>query len=214
MFGGSPLNRLSWLRTSHHFLNVIVTLPETQWVLFNAGQPLVFSTASSQLQLAYLSTNNVIPFLGPQPFFGQAQEVGVLVTDEAAKAVTDTARHQPQSLPVSFLGMHEKSGGDGSSVLPTSEFSSATSAIAAIKRLGGIPYFAMDVADLVSDGRFTEEELLKTLQKDTQDTYYWSEPRALMTGLDQFTAGVFACARSLVDWNYRNKVSAIIQHLR
>ncbi|EKM81168.1 hypothetical protein AGABI1DRAFT_112859 [Agaricus bisporus var. burnettii JB137-S8] len=205
MFGGSPLNRLSWLRTSHHFLNAIITLPESKWVLFNAGQPLVSSAPSSQLRLAYLSTTNVLPFLGPQPFFGQAQAVGAIVTDQATSNVTDAARHHPQSLRISFLGMYEKNEGEGASVLPTSEFSSATSAVEALKRLGGIPYFAMDVADLVSEGQFTEEEILKTLQKDAPDTYYWSEPRALMTGLDQFTAGVFACARSLADWNYRNK---------
>ena len=42
-FGGSPLNRLSWLRTSEHFLNAIVTSAATRWVLFKAGQPLLVS---------------------------------------------------------------------------------------------------------------------------------------------------------------------------
>jgi NAD+ diphosphatase len=148
-----------------------------------------------------------MPFLGPQPFFGQAQEVGTIVGEEVSNKVTESARHHSESLPVSFLGMYEKNEGDGLSVLPTSEFSSPSSAVDAIKRLGGIPYFAMDVADLISEGRYTEEELLKILQGDVGNMYHWSEPRALMIGLDQSTAGIFACARSLVDWNYRNKVS-------
>jgi len=36
----------------------------------------------------------------------------------------------------------------------------------------------------------------------------WSEPRALMSILDAFTAAIFALARSLVDWNQRNKFCA------
>jgi hypothetical protein len=141
-----------------------------QLVLFNAGQPLVISTTSSQLQLAYLSTANVMPLLGPQPFFGQAQEVGAIVTDEASSR--DTARHHPQSLPVSFLGMHEQSGDDGSSVLWISEFSSATSAVAATKRLGGIPYFAMDAADLVSWEDRQETLFLWVRRPPHSDTHF------------------------------------------
>jgi NAD+ diphosphatase len=215
MFGGSPLNRLSWLRTSHHFLNAIITLPETKWVLFNTGKPLVFSISGSEIRIAYLSTAEVRPLLGPEPFFGQAREIGEIIADDVASTkVMESARHHPESLPISFLGMYERRNNDGDdaglSVLPTSEFSSPSSAVDAIKRLGGVPYFAMDVADLVSEGRYTEEGLLKTLQ-DSRNTAsgcycYWSEPRALMTGLDSSTAGIFACARSLADWNYRNKV--------
>lgn len=218
MFGGSPLNRLSWLRTSHHFLNAIVTLPQTRWLLFNAGQPLVTfnpdSSNPSQPHPAYLTTASVIPLLGPQPLFGQGQEIGTIVADEinnVPHSVTEAARHHPHSPPIAFLGMHETR--EDVDVLPTSEFSSADTAVEAIKRLDGVPYFAIDVADLVSDGRFTEEELLNTFKESAQGkegkTFSWSEPRALMTGLDQFTAGVFALARSLTDWSYRNKVCTI-----
>jgi NAD+ diphosphatase len=40
----------------------------------------------------------------------------------------------------------------------------------------------------------------------------WSEPRALMSTLDAFTAAIFASARSLVDWNQRNKVGFSYQY--
>ena len=33
----------------------------------------------------------------------------------------------------------------------------------------------------------------------------WAEPRALMAGMDIFEGGVYAEARSMVDWNSRNK---------
>lgn len=216
MFGGTPLNRLSWLRNSHHFLNAIAALPRTQWLLFNNGQPLTISNPSAPTTIlpAYLTTVEVAPFLGALPYFGQGQEPGTLVPDEVNKvpqSVTESARHHPGSLPVIFLGIHEKNASeDGAAALPSTEFSSPDTALEAINKLDGVPYFAIDIADLIADGKYTEEALLEVL-KETRlgkegKAFVWSEPRALMTGLDLFTAAVFACARSLVDWNYRNKV--------
>jgi hypothetical protein len=46
-FAGSPLNRLSWLRSSHVFLNALFFSPATRWIVFNGGQPLVASGPSS-----------------------------------------------------------------------------------------------------------------------------------------------------------------------
>lgn len=108
------------------------------------------------------------------------------------------------------MGIHEKNASeDGAAALPSTEFSSPDTALEAINKLDGVPYFAIDIADLIADGEFTEGTLLEVL-KETRigkegKAFVWSEPRALMTGLDLFTAAVFACARSLVDWNYRNK---------
>lgn len=225
MFGGSPLNRYSWLRTSHHFLNAIIALPQTRWILYNAGQPLVISnvsdapggTSAPRPELAYLTTSDITSFLGPQPFFGQGQETGTIVADEINKvpfSVTEAARHHPQSVRVVFMGVHEKQANlDVSAALPSSEFASPDAAIEAIKKLDGTPYFSMDVADLILDGTFTEEGLLEILKASAQGKegklFTWSDPRALMTGLDRFTGAIFAISRSLVDWNYRNKVSYV-----
>jgi NAD+ diphosphatase len=108
-----------------------------------------------------------------------------------------------------FLGVHEKlADGHVSAALPGDEFSSPDSAVAAIKKLDGTPYFAMDVADLVTDGQFSEETLLDVFKQSNQGKegkiFLWSEPRVVHTVLDHFTAGIFASARSLADWNYRN----------
>ncbi|KAG6864784.1 hypothetical protein C0991_007158 [Blastosporella zonata] len=202
MFSGSPLNRLSWLRTSHPFLNAIIASPSTRWLLFNAGQPLVLhkSDSMSKQSLALLTTKDVLPFLGPQPFFGQNKEIGQLVIEspEVQHSPTEAARHH--SSPVVFLGLQEHSK---TNALPSSDFVDADAAIA---NLDGTPYFSMDVADLDLAPDALNEILHASTPARSGQVLSWSEPRVLMTGLDNFSAAVFAEARSLVDWNQRNKV--------
>lgn len=206
MYGGSPLNRLSWLRTSHSFLNAVVTVPSTKWLLFKAGEPLVASSASSKPYLIYLSTDDVKPFLGPEPFFGQGKKAGDLVVEKDGEehshhSPTEAARHL--GLPVVFLGVHEPHTEDSTSALPSSEFKDPQEAI---KRLEGAPYFAIDVADLEYSSERLREILDATSAAAEGKSLSWSEPRALMSVMDPVTAGIFASARSLVDWNQRNKV--------
>jgi NAD+ diphosphatase len=158
----------------------------------------------------YLSTNDVKPFLGPAPYFGQGKEPGELVNDSEKDngedthdnhSPTDSARHR--GIPVVFLGLHEPQSSGSSAALPTSEFSDPEDAI---NKLDGTPYFAMDVANM----DYTPERLQEILEETTPGregkVLDWSEPWASMFNLDIFTAAVFASARSQVDWNLRNKV--------
>lgn len=202
-YGGSPLNRLSWLRTSQTFLNAIIALPSTRWLLFNAGQPLVASSAHvpTKPSSVYLTTNDVKPLLGAEPYFGQGQQVGVLLQSTASKdshySPTETARHLGSRIV--FLGLHEPQS-DDNPALPSSEF---TDPDLAMPKLKGTPYFAMDVADLDLPHQQVQEIL--TLAVGQGQVPSWTEPRGLMSSTDQFSAAVFASARSLVDWNSRNK---------
>ncbi|KAG5731752.1 putative NADH pyrophosphatase [Termitomyces sp. T112] len=204
MFSGSPLNRLSWLRTSHLFLNAIIASPSTRWLLFNAGQPLVFANSDSPRKqtLAFLATKDVRPFLGPEPFFGQDKEIGQLVVEssEVKHSSTEAARHHGS--PVVFLGLQEHSK---TNALSSSDFVDAEATIA---NLDGTPYFSMDVADLDLASERLQEILQATSSAQEGHVLSWSEPRVLMTGLDSFSGAVFAEARSLVDWNQRNKFCA------
>ncbi|KDR75619.1 hypothetical protein GALMADRAFT_248141 [Galerina marginata CBS 339.88] len=205
-YGGSPLNRLSWLRPSQAFLNAVVALQTTKWLLFNAGQPLaVFSEAGSKPSPVYLSTADVKGFLGPGPYFGQGKEPGDLVVEKEGEehvqhSPTEAARHLGP--PVVFLGLHEPHSDDSTSALPSSEFKDPEEAI---KRLVGTPYFAIDIAHL----DYTHDRLQEILEETTPQregkTLSWSEPRSLMSNLDGITAAIFASARSLTDWNLRNK---------
>jgi len=106
-----------------------------------------------------------------------------------------------------FLGIHEKlPNADVSTASPAAEFSSPESATETIKRLDGTLYFAMDVADFIQDGQYTNQELLDLFGENSQGRVFsWSEPRVFLFGLDHFTAAVFANAKSMVDWNYRHK---------
>ncbi|KAG6879134.1 hypothetical protein C0992_004951 [Termitomyces sp. T32_za158] len=202
MFSGSPLNRLSWLRTSHLFLNAVIASPSTRWLLFNAGQPLVLANPEfpRKQTLAFLTTKDVRPFLGPEPFFGQDKEIGQLVAESPEKEDSPTGAARHHSAPVVFLGFqeHSKTG-----ALPSSDFVDATAAVA---NLDGTPYFSMDVADLDLTPERMKGILQETAPAREGQSLSWSEPRVLMTGLDHFSGAVFAEARSLVDWNQRNKV--------
>jgi NAD+ diphosphatase len=158
----------------------------------------------------YLSTNDVKPFLGPAPYFGQGKEPGELVNDSEKdngedthdnQSPTDSARHR--GIPVVFLGLHEPQSSGSSAALPTSEFSDPEDAI---NKLDGTPYFAMDVANMDYTPERLQEILEETTPRREGKVLDWSEPWASMFNLDIFTAAVFASARSQVDWNRRNKV--------
>lgn len=173
-------------------------------MLFKSGQPLLITPARTDKSFTYLSTDDVRPFLGPQPYFGQGRTPGELVTDEEVAA----QRHSPlESIrhigpPIIFLGVNETEH-DVTKALPTSELKDPD---VAVKKLQGEPYFALDVAELGWEDAEIDEKLDSVLSKDGR-TFTWAEPRPLMSELDHFTAAVFANARSMVDWNYRNKVS-------
>ncbi|KAH7920621.1 hypothetical protein BV22DRAFT_1039621 [Leucogyrophana mollusca] len=194
--GGSPLNRLSWLRPSQSFLNAVVVSPATRWILFSSGQPLVSTHADTQKRgLALLSTGDVKPFLGAAPYFGQGQKEG----EEGAEDVPVLEAARIHSTPVVFLGLKENQS-NSASALPSSDFKDPHVAVA---NLEGTPYFSLDVAD------FEEAKVNQVLQASelakNGTSLTFVEPRAAMSSLDAFTAGVFAEARSMVDWNQRNK---------
>ncbi|KIY52237.1 hypothetical protein FISHEDRAFT_35431, partial [Fistulina hepatica ATCC 64428] len=204
LFSGSPLNRVSWLRSSHIFLNAAVDSPATRWVLFNAGRPLVAPNAtSSGLALAYLSTPQVSPLLGTKPYFGQDTSPGSALQPTHVSPHTEAIRHLPGAAPLVFLGIHE-SNSASSSALPSSDFADPEQAIA---NIAGQPFFAMDVAAL----DMQEEELARVLgatgaSQNDPGAPTWADPRTLMmASIDPVAAAIFAEARSMCDWNLSNK---------
>lgn len=196
--GGSPLNRLSWLRTSHAFLNAVVHSVATRWIVLKDGQPLLGQQRGSQTRpLARLSTADVRQLLGPEPFFAQGKLEGE--NAPSGVAVLEAARfHGP---PLVFLGLHEQEA----AALPSSDFSAKSSDPAqVIANIKGTPMFTLDVSKIpqeLLDDVFQKSEIAKAGAK-----LAFSEPRVAMNGLDVFEAAIFAEARSLVDWNTRNKV--------
>ncbi len=146
---------------------------------------------------AYLSTPDMRSILGQQPYFGQGKEPGDLLLDSDSEhdkhSPTEAARHR--GLRIVFLGLQENK-----------VFDNATTAHAAVRKPEGIPYFSVDLSDLEYGPEHLKEILDNTAHGREQKTLIWTEPLLLMSTLDAFTAGLFASAKSMVDWNARNKV--------
>ncbi|KAI0948968.1 hypothetical protein AcW1_008696 [Taiwanofungus camphoratus] len=197
--GGSPLNRLSWLRQSQPFLNGIILSPATRWIVFQEGQPLLASEPTSRKRsLARLSTADVRPLLGSEPFFAQGEVDGQ--TAPVDVAALEAARMRGP--PIVFLGLHEPQSNEADA-LPSSDFSAKSDPAAVVANIKGTPFFSLDVSD-VAKGKL-EEALRNSQASKSGAELTFSEPRAAMGTFDEFEAGMFAEARSMVDWNSRNK---------
>ncbi|OCH87878.1 hypothetical protein OBBRIDRAFT_795792 [Obba rivulosa] len=197
--GGSPLNRLSWLRTSHPFLNTVLLVPTTRWIVFRGGEPLLATEPNSATRsLARLTTADVRPLLGPEPFFAQGEHEGEIA--EEGVSVLEAARFRGP--PVVFLGLHETEAA-GADALPSSDFSAKGDSSSVVENIHGTPYFSLDVTEV-------EKEKLDQVLQDSEvgksgAKLEFMEPRSAMQSFDAFQAAVFAEARSMVDWNARNK---------
>jgi len=42
----------------------------------------------------------------------------------------------------------------------------------------------------------------------------WGDARGTANAMDGWSAGIFAQARALIDWNVRNKVSCVLKRMR
>lgn len=197
------MNRLSWLRTSQYFLNSIVASPTTRWILFKSGQPLLVSEPETKKRsLAYLTTADVRPLLGTEPFFSQGENDG----DAAPSDVTVLEAARFRGPGIVFLGLHEPES--ATHALPSSDFNAKADAEAVVKKLQGTPYFALDVTRL-------EETAVNTVLESTEvsqssKTLVFAETRQAMNSFDFFEGGVVAEARAMVDWNSRNRVRPLL----
>ncbi|MCJ1441082.1 MAG: NADH pyrophosphatase [Stictis urceolatum] len=69
-FSGSPINRLSFLRTDNKFLSAALNHPSTSFLLLNSLAPLAHSPTS----LAYSPFSDISPLLTPDPFSKSEEE--------------------------------------------------------------------------------------------------------------------------------------------
>jgi NAD+ diphosphatase len=121
-FSGSPLNRLSFLRTDHTFLSSAFSHPSASFLLMNNLAPLVQADAA---HLAFVTGADVLQLTGPTPF---------------AKTEEDLIRdfNSEETRPVIlFLGVDENNQLPSHRVGITEEF--------IYKNYKGSPYFAVDI---------------------------------------------------------------------
>lgn len=144
--------------------------------------------------MALLTTAEVEHFLGPEPYFGQGpMEGGTIPTVDLH--ILEAARFR--GAPIVFLGLSESQLNDYSPTIAPEELAEA---------LVGTPFFSIDLSEV---GQTKLDRLVQTPGTDGSQLSF-AEPRGATRGMSQFDAAVFAEARSMVDWNYRNKVCAVI----
>ena len=143
--------------------------------------------------MALLTTTEVEHFLGPKPHLGQRpteSEGAIAVVD---LPILEAARFR--GAPIVFLGVSEPQANVYCPTVPPEEFA---------KSLIGIAFFSIDLSEV------NQIELDRLMQTSAAATggfnLSFEEPLSAMRGMDEFHAGVFAEARSMVDWNFRNKV--------
>ncbi|KAI4242891.1 MAG: hypothetical protein L6R40_003764 [Gallowayella cf. fulva] len=91
-FSGSPLNRVSFLRTDHSFLSAALKHPTTSFLLFNNLDPL----AKDPSNLEFASYGDVRPLIGEDPY---SKSEGHLISEYDSEVTI------PQLL---FLGLDER----------------------------------------------------------------------------------------------------------
>jgi len=121
MTTGSPLNRVSFLRTDNIFLSSAFRHPSTSFLLFNDLKPLVHSPQ----KLASISLNDIKSFVGDDPFSKSEEEI---------IKEYDSSKSTPQMI---FLGLHQQSN--------TKETSGSSDVFSYKDLYKGAPFFAVDV---------------------------------------------------------------------
>ncbi len=151
----------------------------------------MIASRAKEARLALLTTAEVEPFLGLKPYFGQGYQEGEIPTVDLP--ILEAARFR--GAPTIFLGVSEPKANDYRPTIPPEELA---------RVLVGTPFFSIDVTE-VSQTKL--DHLVQTSTAGT-DGYKltFAEARAATRDLSNFDAGVFAEARSMVDWNFRNKV--------
>lgn len=157
-FSGSPLNRLSFLRSEVPFLRAAFSHPRARFLLLRDLAPLV--RADDPARLAFARYADVVPLTGPDPF---------ALSEEEMIARYDSSEEQ---VIIVFLGVDEKKG----DVLPRSEAEPPEPGEEfAYKGFNGSPYFAVDVTPRGKKAAAAEEVIKKVTERGF--TFYDSSPR-------------------------------------
>jgi len=151
------------------------------------------ASRARECQLALLTTAEVEDFLGPKPYFGQGPTESEGSIAPVDLPILEAARFR--GAPIVFLGVNEPQANVYCPTVPPEEFA---------KALVGTPFFSIDLSEV------SQIELEGWVQTSAAATggfnLSFDEPRSAMLGMNEFDAGVFAESRTMVDWNFRNKV--------
>lgn len=186
-FSGSPLNRVSFLRTDHKFLRAAFAHPSARFLLIDNLAPLVHD--STPPRLAWSTRAEIASVVESDPFEK---------TDEEA---IKNYNSEKDPLPiVLFLGIDEKNKfADPSdpAAAPTAE------APFSFNNFSGSPYFAVDITP--RGGTAAKATALIEASK-AKGFSFFANPRSMSLSAEE--AAVYGQARGLFDWNARNPFCA------
>ncbi|WFD25008.1 NAD(+) diphosphatase [Malassezia equina] len=189
-FVGAPLNRASWLRGSHAFLNAAATSPNARFLLFSRGCPLVHATEQRRKSLVFATWADVKEavlataqplhdtLFGPQAYGLAPKDT----EDRAFEACTNGLLSPHVSLV--FLGIESQN----------------TSADKHVPQ--GTPYFALSLSYKCAGTDTTPCETLLTQLLQSYDVLDMRVAVAL-GALTPRDAAYVGGARSVLDWNER-----------
>ncbi|KAJ9154889.1 NUDIX domain-containing protein [Pleurostoma richardsiae] len=177
-FSGSPLNRVSFLRTDHAFLRSAFSHPSTAFLLLNDLAPLV---DSSQRKLAYVTSADVSSFTGPDPF-------------EKAEADMIKDFNSEVSHPLILL-----LGVDDANKIPSRDPGPPFQ----YKDYKGRPFFAIDITP-----RGVSADVSNSIIDALKEKGFSFNTNTRNLSLGAAEAAMYGQARALIDWNARNPFCA------
>jgi len=169
-FSGSPLNRVSFLRTDHKFLRSAFSHPSTRFMLLDNLAPLVHS--NDEHRLAFATIDEVAPFTGIDP-----------LAKTEAEMIADFNSEEAHPL-ILFVGVDEKQ-----------QFPDTTSDFV-YKEYKGSPYFAIDVTP---KGKLADKAkaLIESVTANGRTFYRQMRPTSFsyMEGLFRLTSATCCSVR-------------------
>ncbi|KAF8639256.1 hypothetical protein AX16_010328 [Volvariella volvacea WC 439] len=227
-YSGSPLNRFAWLRHSSPFLNHTISNPSTRWIIFNDNSILVTVATDAHSDvtsketekekvtaLGYLRTEDIRDVLGEEPYFGFGNEREPESGTSRKSAENDPlAGARLQGPTAVFLGILEPGGANEASLPTVHDHDHGHDSTTDVNDYGikGTPYFAIDfaqvpIADRLGQGleRDRIDEILANSGKAVGKKFKLVDFRIATGVFGQVESSLFAQARSIIDWNARNK---------
>ncbi|CAK7220238.1 NADH pyrophosphatase [Sporothrix bragantina] len=187
-FSGSPLNRVSFLRTDHKFLRAAFAHPSARFLLIDNLAPLVHDIKPPRL--AWSTRADILSVVETDPF--------EKTEEEAIKNFN--SEHDPLPI-VLFLGIDEKKKFSASAGTEAAEAESPFS----FNSFSGSPYFAVDITPR-GTGAVAEKARALVAASKAQGFDFFANTRSM--SLSAAEAAVYGQARGLFDWNARNPFCA------
>ncbi|KPV78091.1 uncharacterized protein RHOBADRAFT_50603 [Rhodotorula graminis WP1] len=208
-YAGNPLNRLSYLRSSASFLSSALDSPKARFLALDNLSPLSRTASDGVRHLEYLAFADVRDYIGdPKLVFhgidgkndADVPKLALLGLEgkKLAKSTVgdltpDEKRHYfLNQCSLVFLGVDERSAPESAKSLPLSK--PDDNSTLETHSPYGVPYWAVDVSSF--------GDLKSSAQKDGAK---FMELRSGAQTMPNEEASIAAEARSLIDWNTRNK---------